>query len=279
MPINSAHPHVLEVFMSTVAVLIPTYKPSWYLRRCLKSIDNQTLPKDKFKVYIALNGPKDNFEEVIHSALENTNFNYEFFYIEKAGVSNARNYLIDNSVEPFIAFVDDDDVLSSNYLENLLGKSNTQIMGICNVYNFKNKITEKLESNMGNCFNNLRSIEYCKYNKSRKYFSSPCAQIIHRKMIDDIRFDTYLARGEDSLFMAQISKSIKGLQKTSADTIYYACLRDGSASRRRVNKKEELERILYLLKEYLRLLFTKGYDKPFILTRIVATFKQLRNIF
>src|SRR5699024_1095340 len=178
--------------MSKISVLIPTYKPGWYLQRCLKSIEEQTLPKDKFKVYIALNGPKDNFEEVIHSALESTNFDYEFFYLELASVSNARNYLIENSTEEYIVFVDDDDLLSENYLEELLRVSSEDTIGVSNVYNFIDSIDNRKESYIGKCFQSLEEKTTSKY-KSRKYFSSPWAKMIHRIIIKDVRFDINLA--------------------------------------------------------------------------------------
>lgn len=264
--------------MSTVAVFIPTYKPSWYLRRCLKSIDNQTLPKDKFKVYIALNGPKDDFEEVIHSALENTNFNYEFFYLEQAGVSNARNFLIDNSTEEFVVFVDDDDVLSDNYLEELLKVSDANNIGIANVYNFSESLDDLKESYIGKSFEKLEKTTSSKY-KSRKYFSSPWAKMIHRTIICNVRFDTALAIGEDSLFMAKISHKVQGVRKTVASACYYVYEREGSATRQKIDKKKELKRIVYLLKEYSKMLLSFRYNTLFIMTRVAATLRHGRSLF
>lgn len=264
--------------MSTVAVLIPTYKPSWYLRRCLKSIDNQTLPKDKFKVYIALNGPKDNFEEVIHSALKNTNFNYEFFYLEQAGVSNARNFLIDNSTEPYITFIDDDDCISPIYLESLLSVSSPNTIGISNVYNFENDINERKPSFLGQSFLKLRDVEESKF-KSRKYYSSPCAKLIHRNIIGATRFNTKLAVGEDALFMAELSYKVKAVKKALPEAIYYVYERPNSASRTKVKPLDELQRITYLTMQYTKLFFHPRYNKLFILTRIAATLKFLNRIF
>lgn len=47
---------------SLVSVLIPTYKPGGYIVRCLQSIESQTLVKNRFKVYVALNGSDKSFE-------------------------------------------------------------------------------------------------------------------------------------------------------------------------------------------------------------------------
>lgn len=264
--------------MSEISILIPTYKPNWYLERCLQSIEEQTLPKDKFKVYIALNGPKDNFEEVIHSALENTNFNYEFFYLEQAGVSNARNFLIDSSIEDFVVFIDDDDVISKNYLEELLKVSDATNIGIANVYNFSESLDDLKESYIGKSFEKLDKTTSSKY-KSRKYFSSPCAKMIHRTIIGNVRFDTELAIGEDSLFMAKISHNVQGVKKTAASACYYVCEREGSATRQKIDKKKELKRIVYLLKEYSKMLLSFRYNTLFIMTRVAATLMHGRRLF
>ncbi len=55
--------------MKKISIIIPSYKPANYLEKCLVSLENQTLTKDKYKVYIALNGPKDDFEKYILSLL------------------------------------------------------------------------------------------------------------------------------------------------------------------------------------------------------------------
>lgn len=278
MPINSAHPYVLEVFMSTIAVLIPTYKPSWYLKRCLRSIEEQTLPKDKLKVYIALNGPKENFEEIIQSALEETNFDYEFFYLEKAGVSNARNHLINNSTEPYVTFVDDDDCISPTYLESLLSVSSIDTIGISNVYNFEQDISERKPNYIGQAFLKLPDIEKSKF-KSRKYYSSPWAKLIHRNIIGTTRFNTKLAVGEDALFMAELSYKVKAVKKSLPEAIYYVYERPNSASRTKVKPLDELQRITYLTLQYTKFFFHPRYNKLFVLTRIAATLKFINRIF
>src|SRR5690606_31643500 len=102
------------------SVLIPTHKPDWYIERCLNSIEEQTLNKSYFMVYITLNGVKEPYEELILGLLNKYSFEYAYFYIPEAGVSNARNFMIESSVEDYITFVDDDDMLSPDYLEQLL---------------------------------------------------------------------------------------------------------------------------------------------------------------
>lgn len=263
--------------MKNIAVLIPSYKPSDYLENCFFSLENQTLSKDKYKVYIALNGPKAGYEDYIFVLLSKMTFNHKYIYIEQAGVSNARNKLLDISDEEYIVFIDDDDLVSENYLENLLKVSSSEIMGISNIYNFENDIKEMKENYISKSFSNLNDRENSKY-KIRKYFSSPVAKMIHRNMIQNISFDEKVSKGEDSLFMAIISKNVVSVQKTSVNTCYYVYERIGSVTRQKVIIEKELRTIFYLTLQYTKLLFRKDYQKIFILTRIVATLLKLIKI-
>lgn len=261
-----------------IAVLIPTYKPKDYFLRCLQSLEKQKISKDDFCVYIALNGVKSPYEKFIKEMLISFNFNYQYFYLEQAGVSKARNYLIDKSIEEYIVFVDDDDVLSENYLNNLLEVSSRDYMGISNTLSFDVSLDSIKANFVGDSFNNLSFLELSKF-KSRKYYSSPWAKMLHRDQIGKIRFNEGLKRHEDSFFMAQISKNIKGVKKTSKDTFYYVYEREGSASREKINILEELKYQVYLYNKYLILLLNPNYNKLFIATRIAATVKNLKNIF
>lgn len=256
--------------MLKVSVCIPTFKPGYYMLACLKSIENQTLSKDLFKVYIALNGSDQSYKQYIEDILKKFSFNYELFFLDKSGVSNARNFLICNSKEDYIVFVDDDDIVSSSYLNELLKASSFNIMGISNIYNFYENLNDLSKSYIGLCFDKLSNITYSKV-KSRKYYSSPCAKMIHRNIIGDTRFDTRLSIGEDSLFMAQLSHRVKAVRKTSPNACYYVNKRIGSVTRKKINKKKELKRILYLLGEYSKMLLNFQYGTLFILTRIIAT--------
>lgn len=257
-----------------IAVIIPTYKPQEYLKKCLTSLDAQTLSKNKFCVYIALNGSRQPYENEILSLLKLYSFHSKYLYIKESGVSSARNKLIDYSKEEFIAFIDDDDLISPNYLSHLLEVSTQEYMGIAKVYNFKKSIDAVTSNYVGKLYDKLPPLEVSKF-KTRKYYSPICAKLIHRNIIGETRFDTYLENGEDSLFMATISKHIKGLCKPIDEAYYYIYERPNSVSRRKIPFKQRFKSYHYLMMEYGKLLFLPQYDRLFILTRIVAIFKKL----
>ncbi|BAS67699.1 glycosyltransferase family A protein [Bathymodiolus septemdierum thioautotrophic gill symbiont] len=257
-----------------IAIIIPTHKPQTYLKRCLDSLEMQTLPKEKFCVYIALNGDRYPYENEILPSLKLYSFNSKYIYIKESGVSNARNKLINYSKEEFITFIDDDDLVSPNYLSNLLEVSTQEYVGIAKVYNFRKSINILTSHSIGRLYEKLSPSETSKLN-TRKYYSPICAKLIHRNIIGDTRFDTHLKNGEDSLFMATISKNIKKLCKPCNEACYYVYERPNSASRRKTLFSYRLKNSAYVIRECFKLLMLPGYNKLFILTRILATLKKL----
>lgn len=265
-------------FMSKVAVLIPSFKPGVYIKDCLKSIEEQTLSKELYCVYIALNGPRLPYMDNIQVALSECSFNYRIIYSEEPNVSNARNILLNVSKEEYITFLDDDDRISVFYLESLLMVASTDYVVVCNVLCFGGEAESYVPNYIGRAFSIMDDVVRSKF-RARKFYSSSCAKLIPRNLIGDIRFDTKLKRGEDSLFMAQLSGNVDCVRKAEGSAIYFVYFRPNSASRSKPEVMDEIVRILYLTSKYTRLLFDSHYEKFFILSRIIATLIHLKRIF
>ncbi len=256
----------------TVAVLIPTYRPEAYIEACLRSLQGQTLSKDAFVVYVALNGIKQPYFSYLQRLLQASTLQYKLFYIESAGVAHARNQLMDKSSEPYIVFLDDDDILSANYLAELIelaGITDNSIVA-SNSLSFYNHVNNPEPNFITVSFQKLNKTEISKY-KTRKYYSTVWAKMIPRQVIKENRFDERLSIGEDSLFMALISTNVHIMYKTSEHACYFVNERQGSVTRRHLSRIGEINRCAYLFKEYSKLLFKPGYNKVFILSRLVAT--------
>ena len=106
-----------------LTVIIPTYIPKDYLWDCLDSIEKQSLDKDKFQVIIVLNGEKEPYWSKIEEHLKSYTFNSTLLYSKAKGVSQARNIGIEAVKSRYITFIDDDDWISSCYLEEMLAKA------------------------------------------------------------------------------------------------------------------------------------------------------------
>lgn len=263
--------------MKKVAVLIPSYKPESYLERCLSSLERQTISKSSFTVYLALNGPRNPYEYYVKGLLEKSKFDFNYFYLAEASVSAARNLLIDKSSEDYIVFIDDDDCVSASYIEDILMVSSSDVMGVADVKVFTPEKGVIGSDYIGKCFEGLKSFEESKF-KARKYFSSLMGKAIHRKMISSTKFDISLAKGEDSLFMTEISNNVSALKKASSEAVYYVYERELSVTRSSINRRSEFRRLFYLLNIYGKMIFSNGNDRFFIFTRLLATLVHLARV-
>lgn len=264
--------------MGSIAIIIPTYRPGSYFYACLKSINDQTIGKEHYKVYICLNGDQHPFKAEVAHILQKFQFQYELLCTSRVGVSNARNILLEKSKEKFIVFIDDDDIVSGKYLQELLTVTSVDVMGISNIVNFLTDTEQVTENYIGTAFKKIRFIETSKF-KARKSFSSPWGKMLHRKMIGDIRFDPRVTKGEDALFMTMISPRITAVKKTSEDVIYFVRERPGSATRKKGSLLQDLFGLNYVLMQYVKLFFKKNNEKMFVLTRIAATLFHYPKMF
>lgn len=202
-------------------------------------------------------------------------FNFVFIYTKHIGVSNARNIGIDIAKGEFICFVDDDDVVSNSFLEELLKKSTGDSIVVSNVKQL-NFHTNKLEQNyLETAYSKLNCSEAFSLFKFRKFFSSACCKLIPRDLIGKNRFNIRQSVGEDAFFMASISNRVKKVSFSSENCIYYIRARGNSLSRNKDSKLTLFKKRIPLIFDYIYL-YCKNFPKYnflFIMTRILATIK------
>lgn len=258
-----------------ISIIIPTYKPGSYLKDCLESINNQTMDKKCFEVIIVLNGVIKPYIEYIYSLTKMYDFNSVVIPTETPGVSNARNLGLARTQGEYVCFIDDDDKISPSYLENLYSKATPNNIVASNVKAFYNNSNKTENDYIASAYKKLiNKNSPLSVFKGRKFMSSSCCKIISRRIIQDVRFDTNLKIGEDSVFMAKISKKVKSIVLSDSSAIYYRRLRAGSASRVKQPILKKCNIVCKLLKKYTKML-TPSYNIPFIATRIVAALLKL----
>ena len=258
-----------------ISIIIPTYKPGSYLKDCLESMNNQTMDKKCFEVIIVLNGVIKPYIEYIYSLTKMYDFNSVVIPTETPGVSNARNLGLSRTQGEYVCFIDDDDKISPSYLENLYSKATPNNIVASNVKAFYNNSNKTENDYIASAYKKLiNKNSPLSVFKGRKFMSSSCCKIISRRIIQDVRFDTNLKIGEDSVFMAKISKKVKSIVLSDSSAIYYRRLRAGSASRVKQPILKKCNIVCKLLKKYTKML-TPSYNIPFIATRIVAALLKL----
>lgn len=102
-----------------ITLIVPVYNEETFLRRCIDSIKNQTLPF--YEVIFIDDKSTDGSAKILREAeKENPNF-HVIEKVENMGVSSARNDGMDASHGAYITFLDSDDELLPDAHEKMLG--------------------------------------------------------------------------------------------------------------------------------------------------------------
>lgn len=265
-----------------ISVIVPTYKPQAYLWECLDSIYNQTFSKSDYELMLVLNGCCEPYNSQIKDWLSvHKELQVQYIQTDQGGVSNARNIALDKANGEYVAFIDDDDLISLSYLQELYEKAAPDIVSLCYPYAFSDGTIEKqLSYGITDAYN------YCIEHKchklssrARKYFSGPCMKLIPMSFIQGRRYDVRFRNGEDSLFMFLISDRINQVAFTSKDAIYYRRVRINSAAtiyRSFINVfVNSLKLIIVYMKVYLS--NWRNYNFYFFATRILGSIKAITH--
>ena len=215
-----------------VSIIVPVYNVELYIESCLDSLLNQTY--SDYEIILINDGSTDGSIEICNK--------YNDKKIKKInqtnkGVSIARNVGISYATGQYIMFVDADDMVSKNYIENLVAsmeKYNTDMV-ICKYTKEEDKLVnnESSQNVEGKIINaNIVLESMIENNLKEGYLWN---KIFKKSIINenDLKFKDGVTVWEDLYFvMEYLSKADKIC--TINETLYYYRTREGSA----VNRKE-----------------------------------------
>ena len=121
-----------------VSIVVPVHNSSKYLKRCLDSILNQTYKN--IEVITVENGSTDDSLEILKS--------YEpqikVIKLDSKSLGTARNSGINASLGDYISFIDSDDTIKKEFIEELVNsieyeKSDLSICGIREIHEEKKR--------------------------------------------------------------------------------------------------------------------------------------------
>ena len=262
-----------------ISVIIPTYKPGSYVWECLDSVYTQTFPGKRYEVIIILNGCSEPYysqiEEYISSHSDRCTFS--LIQTDVSGVSNARNIGIENSNGKYLTFVDDDDIISENYLEELLKVSDEETIGCANSFIFKKDISHHRESFTSAAYRKVNGKPFDIF-QFRQFLSSVWAKLIHRNIIGKNRFPTQLRLSEDCVFCLDLSLSMKSMRLASPSAIYYQRLREESAMHLKTSWLTDIKELSIIEVAYLKFWIVHFWkvNPLLMLSRIAAGIRNTR---
>ena len=113
-------------FMAEITIIIPMYNPGRSIVRCLKSLDRQSY--QDYEVIIINDGSTDNSLDILSRYLsknDKLNSKVQVKTRENHGIAETRNYGLKLAKSKYISFMDQDDFISKDYLQNYYEAMNT----------------------------------------------------------------------------------------------------------------------------------------------------------
>lgn len=271
-----------------IDIIMPVYNtPIDDLKRCLSSIERQTF-KD-YKVYIIDDGSLDDVRSFLDEYVRDKD-EVIVKHVVNGGVSRARNIGIDSSSAEYLTFVDSDDTLEDNFLEEAFSliKDNDLDLVIGGYNEIKNWKVVKVrkcddgfyiydKSNLYLVMDKLLSGKLREDNKN--IGSLPTGRIYtrlyKRSVLGDLRFNSSLGMSEDTLFMIDFMDRVKQIGLSSSIWYNYY-INDYSISRRKVSDKVINDHMMFIEEVYKRMLVED--DLRIKNAYIFRVFKSLINL-
>ena len=110
-----------------VSIIVPVYNVEKYVSKCINSLLNQTY--FNIEIIVVDDGSTDNSYNIVN---EYNDSRIKLYKISNEGLGNARNYGFKKSKGDYICFVDSDDYVSENYIQDFVDKSKNKDIIICN---------------------------------------------------------------------------------------------------------------------------------------------------
>lgn len=231
-----------------ISIIIPAYNAALTLERAVYSVIKQK--KENVEVIIVENGSTDN-TRAIAQQLAKSNENIIVITSQK-GVSTARNMGLKVASGEFITFLDADDILNDQAIDNI----QNQLLNDCDLSIFKIKMGNRqlIESQQRSVYsgNDLKK-GISKIICQPTQFMQVVGNIYKKSIIDinDIYFDDTMHISEDSDFTFRYLAYVKSLE--IIDTVIYCCFGDNKQSITRQHNPNKLNQMIDAL--------TKTYEK------------------
>lgn len=218
-----------------ISVIVPVYNIEEYIGRCIESVLNQTYKN--FELLLIIDGATDNSKCICDMWSEKDD-RIRVIYKENGGVSSARNYGIKEAQGDYLTFVDGDDYINTEMLEQLLNNmisndSDVSMCDLCVVHLDGNKSRVDMPDQV---FEKKYLIEnYFDNPNIKELLWGPCQKLFKKQIIKNLSFKKY-ALGEDILFIFEVIQKINILSYVNYEGYYYDH-REGSASKSAFSRK------------------------------------------
>ena len=230
----------------SISIITPIYNAEKYLEECLQSILRQT--RSDFELLLIDNNSSDRSVEICRQFMERDP-RIKLYHCRKPGASAARNYGLSKATGEFVVFIDADDWVEPNHLENLIGKGlgKTDITFTNAFISYDLQLAEE-EVSGPECDRDFAQL------RRQTFFGWTWNKIFNREIIErhGIRFNEGMRLHEDELFTAEYCQYVTHVRVSNVKTYHYRII-NTSVMRSKMPKEEKLSCYRRLYKMYSKL--------------------------
>jgi len=243
-----------------ISIIIPVYNVEKYVDECIKSVINQTY--QNIEIILIDDGSKDESGNICDEYGKKDK-RIKVIHIDNGGVSKARNIGLDQAKGQYITFIDADDYVEENYIEQLYEQ--------CKIDNVDISITGTTDFKDDNLEIECKSRKYKKIINSEtaikeilneKFFVSVIWGKMYKKELwNNIRFNLNTKIAEDLEVLYVILKKCNLINVDTTKLLYNYRIRNTSAIQQKYNKHFEKEiDIVDEIREDIKKQYPKIYD-------------------
>lgn len=263
--------------MSEVSIIVPCYNLEDHIEECVSSLLGQTF--SNFELLLIDDGSSDRTLSILKEYEKNDN-RIRVFTHSNQGVSFTRNRGIDLATADYIIFVDGDDYVKNDFIEQHIKNMSPETWLLSGMVGVKNNEEEKsiyfkqlLELFPTHEIEKENVLKLLQYNS----LSSPWCKVFSRKTLIDnkIKFDVSVTYQEDLLFNLSYLKYISEIKIIDYFGYFYE-EHPGSLSSRFHQSFSQVEELYKELKLLIRTDSDKEIVQKFIFQ---TTLRKIANVF
>lgn len=259
-----------------ISVIVPVYNSEKFLDKCIESILKQTL--NDLELILINDGSTDK-SGVICEKYKKADERVIYIEKENSGVSDSRNLGIDTSIGKYICFIDSDDYIKYNMMENLYrateGEFDLVISGmyferinnddwnnIIPMYKANNR--EEIKKGIPELFKS-----YLLYNPVGKLYKN---NIIKKY---NLRFDSSMSFGEDPVFNCKYFEKIENY--ININDSYYIYVKHGEDSLSNCFNRDKIRCNKIMTNSFIKLFEFYGIEEELVFEIMDWRYKKELN--
>lgn len=223
-----------EMVKEMISIVLPVYNAEEYLKKSIESILHQTYPA--WELIIIDNGSEDDSFRICQEYAKNEERILVLHQYQNKGVSAARNLGVEKATGDFITFLDADDWVASDYLEQLVktAKDTQADMLVCQyrkVYDAERNVEAEIQEQQGFAAKAYNRDDYVSQCLLDGY--THCWGVLYKlSLLEGIRFPARVTIGEDVLFLIDAILQAEKIVVTEYDGYRYYINENGAMNRK-----------------------------------------------